>query len=129
MAKPQQSTVFWHSDGYIEVHLLGMQTPEQIQELNKSTVALLEGHDEPTNLLIDARIGRIGRDAASFSAIMKLVRDRRLKKIYILVDRNPTHPDAGKESGVIVSMLTAALGKRPYYYYDETEARTLAAIT
>jgi hypothetical protein len=125
MAEPTQSTVFWHSDGYIEVALAGVQTPEQIQELNKMAVALLEGHDS-VNLLIDARIGRIGRDAASFSALMKLARDRRLKKFYILVDRNPTHPNAGKESGVIVSMLTAALGKRPYYYYDETEVRTLA---
>ena len=103
-----------------------MVNAERIKELNKLVVQILDEQND-ANLLIDARNGRIGRDAASFAAIMQLSRDRRLQKFYVLVDQNPTHPDAGRESGVIVSMLTAALGKRPLYIYSETEARSLAA--
>ena len=78
-------------------------------------------------MLIDARHGRVGRDASSFSVIMRLSRERRLNRFVVLVDENPTDPHAGRETGVIVSMVTAALGKRPIYIYDETAARTLAA--
>lgn len=125
MSDSTRSTVFWNAAGYVEIILVGVQTPEEILELNKLSISILD-ENGPANLLIDARKGRIGRDAASFSALMKLARDRRLQKFYVLVDKNPTNPDAGRESGLIISMLTAALGKRPLYIYDETEARTLA---
>ncbi|NJN54125.1 MAG: hypothetical protein HC804_04830 [Anaerolineae bacterium] len=62
-----------------------------------------------------------------FQLIMRLGRDRRLNRFIVLVDENPTDPHAGRETGVIISMLTAALGKRPIYIFDETAARALAS--
>ena len=126
MAQSEKPPVFWNPDGYVEVVLEGILVAEQIKKLNQISLAIFEEHGA-ANLLIDARQGRVGRDAASFSALMKLARERKLKKFFVLVDRNPISSDAGKESGVIISMLTAALGKRPIYMYDEAEARRLAA--
>lgn len=126
MADSKGSKVFWNPDGYVETILSGVVEADKIKELNKLVLQILD-EQGAANLMIDARSGRIGRDAASFAAIMQLSRDRRLKKFFVLVDQTPTHPDAGRESGVIVSMLTAALGKRPLYIYNEAEVRSLAA--
>ncbi|NJN54126.1 MAG: hypothetical protein HC804_04835 [Anaerolineae bacterium] len=57
----------WHSDGYIEIVLNGTQTPEQIRELDRQARVIMEEHAALASLLIDARYGRIGRDATSFS--------------------------------------------------------------
>lgn len=129
MSETGQSTVSWHPDGYLEIVFVGTQTPEQIREIDRQARAVMDEHQEvkSASLLIDARHGRIGRDATSFSVIMRLSRDRRLNRFVVLVDENPTDPHAGRETGVIISMVTAALGKRPIYIYDETAARTLAA--
>lgn len=127
MSEATNSTVSWRPDGYIEIVFVGTQTPEQIREIDRQARAILEEHDRLTSVLVDARHGRVGRDATSFSVIMRLSRDRRLNRFIVLVDENPTDPHAGRETSVIVSMLTAALGKRPIYITDETAARTLAA--
>jgi len=129
MAENKESTVCWHPDGYVEVVFAGVQSPEQIREIDRQARIILDETEGagPVSLLIDARHGRVGRDATSFSVIMRLGRERRLNRFIVLVDENPTIPDAGRETGVIVSMVTAALGKRPIYMYDETAARALAA--
>lgn len=117
---------FWNPDGYVEIVFAGVQTPEQIREADTQARELMVEYGD-ANVLIDARQGRIGRDAASFSVVMKLSRNRNLKRLIILIDQTPAHPEAGRESGVIISMVTAALGKRPIYIYDEVAARALAA--
>ncbi|HRQ39216.1 MAG TPA: hypothetical protein PLD25_15015 [Chloroflexota bacterium] len=129
MNEAGQSTVSWRPEGYVEIVFVGTQTPEQIRELDRQARVLLDEHIGvgTAGLLIDARHGRVGRDASSFSVIMRLSRERRLNRFVVLVDENPTDPHAGRETGVIVSMVTTALGKRPIYIYDETAARTLAA--
>lgn len=121
----EKSAVFWNEGGYLEMVFVGVQTPEEIQVLDRQARGILAEQETPSNLLIDARRGRIGRDAASFSTLMRLGRERHLKQLVVLVDEKPAHPDAGRETGVIVSMLTAALGKRPIYIYDEAAARAL----
>lgn len=126
MSSPDPSTVHWHPDGYVEVTFVGLQTPDQLRAIDVQTRQILESHGA-ASLLIDARRGRMERDAASFSVVMRFSRERLLKRFVILVDRVPVGPEAGKESGVIISMLTAALGKRPIYMYNEAEARALAA--
>ncbi len=129
MSEAGQSTVSWHPDGYIEIVFVGTQTPEQLRELDRQARAIMNTQvgNGVASLLLDARHGRVGRDATSFSVIMRLSRERRLNRFVVLVDENPTDPHAGRETGVIVSMVTAALGKRPIYITDETAARTLAA--
>jgi hypothetical protein len=127
MTEAELSTVSWHPDGYIEIVFVGTQTPGQIREMERQAREIMESKNRSASVLIDARRGRVGRDATSFSAIMRLSRDRRLNRFIVLVDENPTDPHAGRETGVIISMVTAALGKRPIYIYDETAARTLAA--
>jgi hypothetical protein len=127
MTTAERTTTTWNADRYIEVKLVGLQTPQQLREIDVQARAILDERGGTASLLVDARHGRIGRDAASFSVLMKLSRDRRLRRFVVLVDEMPTDPNAGKESGVIISMLTAALGKRPIYIYDEAAARALAA--
>jgi hypothetical protein len=127
MTTSEQSTIIWNPDGYMEVKFVGVQMPQQMREIDAQARAILDERGGTASLLVDARHGRIGRDAASFSVLMKLSRDRRLRHLVVLVDEMPTDPNAGKESGVIVSMLTAALGKRPIYIFDEAAARALAA--
>lgn len=127
MSESEKSTVRWHPDGYVEVVFVGTQTPEQIREIDRQARMILDEREGMASLLIDARHGRVGRDATSFSVIMRLGRERRLNRFIVLVDENPTGPHAGRETGVIISMVTAALGKRPIYIYDETAARALAA--
>ena len=126
MAVPDETTISWHPDRYVEVIFVGVQKPEQVREVDRQSRMYMEEHG-PICVFIDARHGRIGRDAASFSVLMKLGRIPQLKRLIVLVDPNSTNPDAGRESGVIISMLTAALGKRPIYLYDEAQARQLAA--
>lgn len=106
---------------------MGVQSPDDLRALDRDARAVISGRETSTSLLIDARQGRIGRDAASFSVVMKLSRERRLNRFIVLVDEKPQYPDAGRETGVIISMLTAAFGKRPIYIYDEAAARALAA--
>ncbi len=129
MGDVEKSTVSWHPDGYVEIVFVGTQLPEQIREIDRQARAILDEQvgKNVASLLIDARHGRVGSDATSFSVIMRLSRERRLNRFIVLVDENPTDPHAGRETGVIVSMVTAALGKRPIYIYDETAARALAA--
>lgn len=127
MTEAAKSTVSWHPDGYIEIVFVGTQTPEQIREIDRQARAIMDERNQPASILVDARHGRVGRDATSFSVIMRLSRERRLNRFIVLVDENPTHPHAGRETSVIVSMVTAALGKRPIYFYDEAAARALAA--
>lgn len=129
MTELNKTTVSWHPDGYVEVVFVGTQLPEQIREIDRQARAILDERLDKgvASLLIDARRGRVGRDATSFSVIMRLSRERRLNRFIVLVDENPTDPHAGRETGVIVSMITAALGKRPIYITDETAARALAA--
>ena len=129
MTENKESTVRWHPDGYVEVVFMGIQSPEQIREIDRQARMILEetAGARLVSLLIDARHGRVGRDATSFSVIMRLGRERRLNRFIVLVDENSTDPQAGRETGVIISMVTAALGKRPIYIYDETAARALAA--
>jgi hypothetical protein len=127
MSDHQKSTVYWNPEGYIEIIFVGVQSPEDLRTMDREAREIIADHDGNASLLIDARRGRIGRDAASFSVVMKLSRERRLNRFIVLVDEKPQHPDAGRETGVIISMLTAAFGKRPIYIYDEAAARALAA--
>lgn len=127
MSDDQKSTVIWNPEGYVEIVLVGVQSPDDLRVLDREARTIVNERDVHGSLLIDARRGRIGRDAASFSVVMKLSRERRLNRFIVLVDEKPQYPDAGRETGVIISMLTAAFGKRPIYIYDEAAARALAA--
>ncbi|MCP4359356.1 MAG: STAS/SEC14 domain-containing protein [Chloroflexi bacterium] len=125
MTDSPKPPIFWNPDGYIELVLHGVMTPDEMRHLEQQGQEIINQH-ESASILVDARQGRIGRDAASFLAVMKLGRNHRLNRFIIVVDEPTQHPDAGKKTGVIISMLTAALGKRPIYMIDETEARKLA---
>jgi hypothetical protein len=126
MAQETESTLFWNPDGYVEIVFVGVQKPETLQQFDVQTRELLLEHGR-ASVLIDARRGRVGRDANSLSFIMKMARSADLDKFVVLIDPASSDPEVGKKSGVLVSMVTAALGKRPIYLYDEAEARARAA--
>lgn len=121
----EESTVFWHADGYVELVMIGVQEPEQLIQLNEQTRALLDKHG-PANLLVDGRNGRVGRDASSFMILRRLSFSPKLKKMFILIDKQTTNPDAGRESGIIITLISTALGLRPIYIFEEEKARKLA---
>ena len=121
----EESAVFWHGDGYIEIVLIGIQEPEQLSRMYDQSLALLDEHG-PANVLIDGRNGRVSREASSFLILRRLHTSPNLKNMYILIDKQSTNPDAGRESGIIITIMTTALGLRPVYIYDEEKARKLA---
>ncbi len=122
MATFAETTIFWNADGYIEVVFVGVQKPEQLSKLNEEAMALLAEHGS-ASLLIDARYGRMGRDAPSFSILRHLSRFSGIQKICILVDKEPKSPEAGRKSGIIITLMATALGLRPVYFYNEAQAR------
>ena len=121
----EESAVFWHDDGYVEIVLIGIQEPEQLSRMYDESITLLEEHG-PANVLIDGKNGRVSREASSFLILRRLHTSQNLKKMYILIDKQSTNPDAGRESGIIITIMTTALGLRPIYIYDEEKARKLA---
>ena len=126
MAEFEESTVFWHPDGYVELILIGVQEPEQLSRLNEEARALLDVHG-PANVMIDGRFGRASRDASSFLILRRLTRTDNLKKMFILIDKETKIPEGGRESGIIITILSTALGLRPIYFYDEEKVRKFAA--
>ncbi len=120
-----ETAVFWNDDGYVEIVLIGVQEPEQLSTMHAESLALLEKYG-PANVLIDGRNGRVSRDASSFMIMRRLHATPKLKKMFILIDKQTTNPVAGRESGIVITILTTALGLRPIYIFEEEKARKLA---
>ncbi|MCA9960231.1 MAG: hypothetical protein KC443_14415 [Anaerolineales bacterium] len=127
MPDEQDSRVRLHPDGYIEMTFFGLQSADRLQELITEAKRLASLQEVPVNLLIDARNGRVGRDARSFSLMLGVGWVKNLRSVIILVSDDPQNTVGAKESGVIVSVLTAALRLQPTYIYNETDARAVAA--
>lgn len=126
MATFEESTVFWNPDGYVELVFIGIQEPEQLSKLNEEARNLLDAYG-PANVLIDGRYGRISREASSFLILRRLTKVKNLKKMYILIDKKATQLESGRESGIVITIVSTALGLRPIYLYDEEKARKLVA--
>lgn len=126
MPDEQNSQVVLHHDGYLEMTFYGLQSADRLQELLTEAKRLAALQEGTVNLLIDARNGRVGRDARSFSYMLSVGWVKNLHKVIILVSDDPGNTEGAKESSVIVSVLTSALRLRPIYAHDESEARALA---
>lgn len=118
--------VFLHPDGYIELVFVGVQEAELLQRLIKQTNELVEEHG-PIALLVDGRRGRVNPDAKSFSLLLSLRRQPKLRKIVIITTDDPDQKTAVQGPGVVTLIITSALGLHPTYTSDESEARQLAA--
>lgn len=126
MVQEKLSYVYLHPDGYVDTVLIGVPTSSELADLVAQTRIWVEAHG-PMNILVDARQGRAGRDARSFSIMLSIGRVPKLKHVIILINNPPTHPDGATRSGIILSTLTSALGLKPIYMENEAEARSLAA--
>ncbi|MCA9971123.1 MAG: hypothetical protein KC425_12950 [Anaerolineales bacterium] len=127
MPDETNSRVIWHDDGYIEMTFFGLQSAERLAELIAQAKDMAAAQEQHVNLLIDARRGRVGRDARSFSQMLSVGWVKNLRHVIILISADPLNTEGARESGLIISVLTAALRLRPIYESDETAARTLAA--
>ena len=121
-----ESRVVWHADGYIEMSFAGLQTPDALQGHIALAKALAAAQPGPVNLLIDARNGRVGRDARSFSLMLSTGWVKNLHTVIILISEDPQNTEGARRSNIIVSVLTSALRLRPIYATDEAAARALA---
>lgn len=127
MSEIQESTVYWHEDGYVEMVFAGLQrTPELRQLINQAKI-YAESTEEAVSLLVDGRNGRIGRDARTFTLLMDVGWVRNLQNIVILYSDDPLNTNSARPSDIIVSVLTNGLRVRPYYTSDETEARAIVS--
>lgn len=119
------SRIFLHPDGYIEIVFAGIQQTEEIRDLVQQATKLFTQHGS-MSVLIDGRFGRIARDASTFSSLMSIARDTRLKEMIILIDTNTSNPEAIHGPSVVTNILTSVFGRRPVYIDDEAEARARA---
>ena len=71
MSEQLQSSVFMHTDGYIEMVFVGLQPSNQLRTLINRAKSFAEAEeDKRISLLVDARKGHIGRDARTFTLLM-----------------------------------------------------------
>jgi hypothetical protein len=126
MSETQESTVYWHEDGYIEMVFVGLQASNQLRTLINKAKSLAEAYeDKRVSLLVDARNGRIGRDARTFTLLMDVGWVRNLQNIVIVYDEDPTNENSARPSDIVVSVLTNTIRVRPRYISDEEEARRI----
>lgn len=120
-----ESRVMLHPDGYIEVTLIGEEPADSLDVLANRSRNLVDEHG-PMSILIDARNGRIRRDARSFAILLGLGRVPKLRHLYILISDDPHNTEGAQRSSLIVSLISTALGLHPIYVDDEAEARAKA---
>lgn len=125
MSHEAQTRVNLHPDGYVEVTLVGQESPTNLEILATRSRELVEAHG-PMSILIDARHGRIGRDTRSFSVLLGLGRVPNLKNLIVLISNDPNNTEGGKRSSLIISLISTALGLQPIYMDNEAEARAKA---
>jgi hypothetical protein len=117
-----------HTDGYIEMVFVGLQTSSQLRMLineAKSFAEALEG--QSVSLLVDGRYGHIGRDARTFSLLMDVGWVRNLENIIFLYSDDPNNTDSARPSDIIVSVLANTVRVMPVYMSDEEAARRIVS--
>lgn len=122
----QESTVFLHEDGYVEMKLVGEVPTEALQALVNQVVSLVQEHG-PINLLSNGKHGRISRDARSFSILMSIRGVPKLRHYFILTSAETGDPMGIAGPSIVTTILTSILGFRPIYVDSEVEARQRAA--
>jgi hypothetical protein len=128
MSEQNQSRVFLHADGYIEMVFIGLQASGQLRTLIGKAKSLAEAQeDKSVNFLVDARNGHIGRDARTFTLLMDIGWVRNLKNIVFLYDNDPTNENSARPSDIVVSVLTNTIRVKPRYINDEDEARRIVS--
>ena len=128
MTQSLQSKVLKHTDGYIEMVLVGLQSTNQLRQLIQEAKSYAEAQgDEAISLLVDARNGRIGRDARTFTLLMDIGWVRNLKNIVFLYSDDPTNEESARPSDIVVSVLTNTIRVKPQYISDEEEARRIVS--
>ncbi|MFO7679752.1 MAG: hypothetical protein R6X34_06845 [Chloroflexota bacterium] len=125
MMESQNSTVFLHEDGYVEMVFAGLQSTSRLRVLVEEAKAFASSNEGVVNLLIDGRNGRIGRDARTFTLLMDVGWVRNLQHIVILYSDDPNNENSARPSDIIVTVLTNVLRVQPYYTSDEAEARRI----
>ncbi len=126
MPEVQQSRVFMHEDGYIEMVFAGLQAPEQLRTLINDAKSFAEmREDEGVSLLVDARHGHIGRDARTFATLMDAGWVRNLENLVILYSDDLSNEASARPSDIIISVLTNVVRIKPVYLNDEEEARDI----
>lgn len=123
----EESKVFLNSAGYIELTLQGILEGDLFGQIVEEVRQIAHEHG-PINMFVDARQGRLGRDARSLSIILRMGRIPKLKTVLVLIDNPPTHPLGAVRSGIVISTFAAAIGFRPLYMENEAEARAKAVI-
>lgn len=128
MSDQLQSSVFIHTDGYIEMVFVGLQTSSELRTLINEAKSFAEAQeDKGVSLLVDARKGHIGRDARTFTLLMDIGWVRNLKNIVFLYDEDPTNKNSARPSDIVVSVLTNTIRVKPRYISDEEEARRIVS--
>ncbi len=120
-----ESRVFYHEDGYIEMVFVGIQEPEAVQMLIEETRVLLGEHGS-ASVLIDGQNGRILANATNYSQMMSMGKFPNLIHLYILTTTDTNNTEAIQGPSVITSILNFVLGFRPHYSSDEQEIRQKA---
>lgn len=126
MSEQLQSSVFMHTDGYIEMVFVGLQPSNQLRTLINRAKSFAEAEeDKRISLLVDARKGHIGRDARTFTLLMDIGWVRNLARIVFLYSDDPANEESARPSDIIVSVLSNTVRVKPIYISDEEEARRI----
>ena len=126
MSEQLQSSVFMHTDGYIEMVFVGLQPSNQLRTLINRAKSFAEAEeDKRISLLVDARKGHIGRDARTFTLLMDIGWVRNLERIVFLYSDDPANEESARPSDIIVSVLSNTVRVKPIYISDEEEARRI----
>lgn len=127
MSDTQKSTICWHEDGYIEVVFAGFQRTPELRRLINQAKAYAAATEDVVSLLVDARNGRISRDARTFTLLMDIGWIRNLENFVILYSDDPHNKNSATPSSVVVSVLSNGIGVRPHYINDEAKARAIVS--
>lgn len=121
-----EAHIFLAPDGYLEMVFNGVVYHATLQKMVDQATALAAEHG-PLNMLIDGRLGAVDRKAKTFRVLMNMGRTNGVEKVIILTCTDSTIVHAIHGPSIVTSMLSTALGFKPIYIADETEARAIAA--
>lgn len=127
MSEIPESIVYWHEDGYIEMVFAGLQRTAELRQLINQAKTYAEATEDGVSLLVDARNGRIGRDARTFTLLMDVGWVRNLENFVILYSDDPLNENSARPSEIVVSILKNGMRVRPCYISDEAEARAIVS--
>ena len=120
-----EAYIFLNPDGYIEVIFYGVVYHAAIQSMVDQATVLVAEH-KPINVLIDGRLGAVDRKAKAFRVMMEMGRIDGAEKLIILTSNDPQNVHAIHGPSVVTSILSSALGFKPIYIADESQARAMA---